>query len=176
MVKNLRTTIFNDNTTIPLVTDNTAWISLSTPGYSWYNNDEATYKATYGALYNWYAVNTGKLCPCGWHVPTDAEWTTLLSFLGGENIAGGKLKETGIIHWLNPNAGATNETGFTALPGGDRSSNGAFYSIGEQGNWWSSTENQMANAYKLAIRYDNIIVYRDNLSKIYGLSVLRVKD
>lgn len=169
MVENLRTTLFNDNTAIPLVTDITAWNNLSSPGYTWYNNDEANFNTTYGAMYNWYAVNTGKLCPSGWHIPTDAEWTTLLSFLGGESIAGGKLKETGIAHWLNPNVGATNETGFTALPGGDRNSNGTFYSIGEQGNWWSSTENPLSNAYKIAIRYDEIIVYRDNLNKQYGL-------
>ena len=89
MVENLKTTKYNDGTAIPLVTDNTAWGALTTPGYCWYNNDSATYKNTYGALYNWYAVNTGKLAPTGWHVPTDSEWTVLTTYLGGQSVAGG---------------------------------------------------------------------------------------
>ena len=101
MVENLKTTKYNDGTSIPLVTDATDWHNLLTPGYCWNNNDEATYKATYGALYNWYTVNTGNLCPTGWHVPGDAEWTTLTTYLGGEDVAGGKLKEVGITHWLD---------------------------------------------------------------------------
>ena len=97
MVENLKTTKYNDGTAIPLVTDSTAWAILTIPGYCWYNNDAVTYKATYGALYNWYAVNTGKLAPKGWHVPADAEWTKLITFLGGEDVAGGKMKSTGTI-------------------------------------------------------------------------------
>lgn len=99
MVENLRVTKFNDNTAIPLVTNATDWKILFTPGYCWYNNDPATNKNIYGALYNWFTVNTGKLCPTGWHVPTDAEWITLTTYLGNVN-AGGKLKETGTTHWL----------------------------------------------------------------------------
>jgi uncharacterized protein (TIGR02145 family) len=90
-------------------------------------------------LYNWYSVNTGKLCPTGWHVPTDAQLTTLTEYFGGDNAAGGKLKETGITHWNSPNTAATNESGFSALPGGYRNMGGAFGSIGYTGNWWSST-------------------------------------
>ena len=89
MVENLKTTRYNDGTAIPLVTDGTAWAALTTPGYCWYNNDSATYKNTYGALYNWYAVNTGKLAPTGWHVPTDSEWTVLTTYLGGESLQAG---------------------------------------------------------------------------------------
>ena len=93
LVENLRTTKYNDGTLIPLVQDNTAWSNLITPGYCWFDNDEVANKNPYGALYNWYAVNTGKLCPSGWHVPTDTEWTTLIDNLGGLDVAGGKLKE-----------------------------------------------------------------------------------
>jgi uncharacterized protein (TIGR02145 family) len=141
MKEDLKTTKYKDGTTIPLVTDNAAWSTLTTPGYCWYNNDAATYKNTYGALYNWYTVNTGKLCPSGWHVPTNAEWTTLTTYVGGEEVAGGILKESGTTHWASPNAGATNETGFTALPSGNRSSDyGEFSAIGYYGAWWSSIE------------------------------------
>lgn len=149
MLENLKTTKYNDGTEIPFVTDNLTWSQLSTPAFCWNNNDLSIYKTSYGALYNWYAVNTGKLCPKGWHVPTDNDWTILANYLGGEtydnknleSLAGGKLKESGTIHWCNPNEGATNETGFTGLPGGSRSNyKGDFDEIGTIGNWWSSTE------------------------------------
>lgn len=156
--QNLKTTKYNDGTSIPLVTDNYTWSTFLTPAYSWYNNDIGN-KNPYGALYNWYAINTGKLCPLGWHVPTDAEWTALNDNLGGENIAGGKLKEVGTVHWQNPNTGATNETNFTGLPGGKRLNNG-FYDIGEYGNFWSSTE------YQGFVLYRNIINYGENTNKI----------
>jgi uncharacterized protein (TIGR02145 family) len=120
MAENLETTKYNDGNNIPNISDNVAWSNLTTPGYCWYNNDDSTYKNLYGALYNWYTVNRGKLCPIGWHVPTDAEWTTLTTYLGGESVAGGRLKETGTMHWVSPNVGAINETGFTALPGSCR--------------------------------------------------------
>src|SRR5674476_633708 len=94
MVENLKTTKYKDGTAIPLVTDNKVWINLPTPAYCWYDNDATTYKNTYGALYNWYAVNTGKLAPTGWHIPTDAEWTTLQNYVGGELVAGDKMKAT----------------------------------------------------------------------------------
>ncbi len=140
MTENLKTTKFNDSTAIPLVTDNTAWSNLTSPGHCWFDNDEASYKAIYGALYNWYSVNTGKLCPTGWHVPTDSEWKTLTDYLGGESVAGGKLKEAGTMHWVSPNIGATNESGFTALPGGLRFMWGRFEDAGFIAYWWSSTE------------------------------------
>lgn len=111
--ENLRTTRYNDGTEIPLVTDYTAWTNLTTPAYAWTNNDIGN-KSVYGALYNWFAVKTCKLCPSGWHVPTDAEWTILENHLGGISVAGGKMKETGTEHWFAPNTDATNESGFTA--------------------------------------------------------------
>jgi uncharacterized protein (TIGR02145 family) len=145
MAENLRTTRFSDNITIPQITDNAEWINADSPAYCWYDNDADANKSIYGALYNWHAVNTGRLCPTGWHVPSDEEWLTLRKYLGGEDFAGGKLKESGISHWQNPNEGATNESGFTALPGGGRLCVG----IGNEGNfsgkgticsWWSATK------------------------------------
>jgi len=177
MAENLKTTKFNDGTAIPLVTtDNDLWFNLTNPAYCWYNNDESTYKATYGAMYNWYTVNTGKLCPAGWHIPTDAQWTTLTTYLGGEATAGSKLKETGTSHWLSPNLGATNETGFTAIPGGYRNYIGIFYSIGNSGNWWSSTENSTTYAWYWSMITAGYGIGRTYLFKQDGLSVRCLQD
>jgi len=99
--ENLQTTQYNDGTSISNVTDWFAWRTLTTDAYCWYNNDAATYRNLYGALYNWYAVKTGKLCPSGWHVPSNDEWTILSDYLGGGNVAGGKLKETGTVEISN---------------------------------------------------------------------------
>ena len=150
MASNLKTTRYNDGTGIPLVTINSEWTSHRTPAYCWYDNEEATYKNVYGALYNWYAVNTGKLCPSGWHVPNIEEWRTLISYLGGKSVAGGKLKETGTVHWASPNAGATNETGFTALPGGYR--DGLCWSMGIVAEFWSSTQSGENAANDILLR------------------------
>jgi uncharacterized protein (TIGR02145 family) len=178
MAENLKTTKYNDGTNIPLVADNEAWTNLNTPGYCWYNNDASTYKNTYGALYNWYSVNTGILCPTGWHVPSDTEWTTLTTFLDGESVAGGKLKKTGISYWQNPNTGATNETGFTALPGGYRSSGaiGLFYVIGFYGNWWSSTGYDVNSSWYRYLGFSYNYVYRGYYYKKDGYSVRCLKD
>jgi uncharacterized protein (TIGR02145 family) len=139
MAENLKVTKQNDGTDIPLVTDNTSWVDLTTPGYCWYDNDHITYANTYGALYNWYTIETSNLCPAGWHVPTSAEWTELSDYLGGNSVAGGKLKEAGTIHWNEPNTGATNESGFTALPGGYREGyDGMFIGISAIGFWRSA--------------------------------------
>ncbi len=175
MAENLKTTKYNDGTAIPLVTDNTAWANLATPGYSWYNK-AATNKDTYGALYNWYTVNTKKLCPNGWHVPSDTEWTTLITFLGGENGAGGKLKETGFSHWLSPNTSATNTTGFTALPGGRRYGGGTFSNIGYYGHWWSSSEYSTANSWYRYMTSRASDVNRNDNSKQAGFSVRCLRD
>ena len=179
MAENLKTTKYNDGTAIPYVTDNTTWYSLLSPGYCWYNNDETTYKVTHGGLYNGYTVystnNGGKnVCPTGWHVPTDDDWTILTTYLGGEWMAGGKLKETGTNHWLSPNTAATNETGFTALPGGHRES--SFYSTGSAGDWWSSTENSTSGANSRNLYYLQRSVNVNTLSKRWGLSVRCLHD
>ncbi len=122
-------------------------------------------------------TNGGRnLCPTGWHVPTDAEWTTLSTFLGGENVAGGKMKTTGTTQWLSPNASATNSSGFSGLPGGYRYSNGTFYNIGLNGYWWSSSETNTNNAWYRYLYYYDGNVYRDDLSKEDGFSVRCLRD
>ncbi len=139
MAENLRTTRYNDGTSIPDITDNKEWTNLTKGSYSWYNNDESSFKTTYGALYNWYAVTDhGNLCPTGWHVPTDKEWNTLYIYIRDD---AGKVKETGTTHWSSPNTGATNETGFTGLAGGIRWDYpvNQFEAIGYAGSWWSAT-------------------------------------
>lgn len=157
LAENLKTTRYNDGTPVPLVTDNTGWINLITPAYCWYDND-ITRKDPYGALYNWYAVHSGNLCPTGWHVPSDSEWTALTDFLGGESTAGGKLKEAGTSHWDTPNTGATNESGFTALPGGFRGAQGIWYNIGYWGQYWTSTSPYESVAYYRMMASDSEVV------------------
>lgn len=158
--ENLKTTRFRDGSNIPLVIDNTEWFNLNTPGFCWYNNDESTYKNTYGGLYNWYAAGRNDVCPIGWHTPTDAEWTVLSDNLGGVTVAGGKLKEAGTIHWNSPNTGATNETGFTALPYSARSSNGSFGPTGQSSVWWSSSANGPLISWARSLYYDNTTITR----------------
>ncbi|HDR88604.1 MAG TPA: hypothetical protein ENN63_03110 [Bacteroidetes bacterium] len=175
MTENLKATKYNDGDDIPLVEDYT-WSDLDTPGYCYYQNDQATYGELYGALYNWHAVNTGKLCPDGWHVPSDEEWKVLTDFLGGIDVAGGKMKETGTEHWLDPNTGATNESGFTGLPGGDRSSSGAFGTDETTGHWWSSTELTTLNSWCRGLHYDNDDVNERYYYKRGGFSVRCVRD
>jgi len=176
IVENLKTTKCNDGTAIPNVTDGKAWPVLTTPAYCWYKNDTATNKATYGALYNWYVVNTSKLCPAGWHVPTDAEWSALTTYLGGESVAGGKLKETGTTHWISPNTGADNSSGFTALPGGIRNGNGTFDYIRYYGSWWSSSEVNKTRAWHRYVGYNVSYVSRTVNDSCEGLSVRCLRD
>jgi uncharacterized protein (TIGR02145 family) len=133
MVENLKTTKYNDGTSIVLVPDYNAWQNADYGAYCFYDNNNEN-KSIYGALYNWNAVNSGKLCPPGWHVPTQAEWETLRNFLGSVATAGAKLKETGTSHWQSPNTGATDEYGFKALPGGERYQEGEFNYLGTKSN------------------------------------------
>jgi uncharacterized protein (TIGR02145 family) len=181
MVENLKTTHFNDGTSavpdaIPLVTDPAAWAALTTPGYCWFNNDEAANKVTFGALYNWYAANNPKLCPVGWHVPRDDEWVTLISNCQGESQAGGILKESGTFHWTTPNTGATNQFGFTALPGGSHYSNGVFYYIGKCGWYWSNTESSSSEAWHVYFNYNTAAISRISGGKNVGFSIRCIKD
>ncbi len=135
MTTNLDVDHYRNGDPIPHVTDPTEWKNLTTGAYCYYANDSAKYAAVYGKLYNWYVVNDPRgLAPEGWHVPTDFEWTTLTDCLGGVSVAGGPMKETGTSHWILPNEGATNESGFTGLPGGVRSSqDGSFFDLGDNG-------------------------------------------
>jgi uncharacterized protein (TIGR02145 family) len=176
MAENLKTIHYRNGVSVPNVTDNTQWSNLTTGAYCDYNNISSN-STIYGKLYNWYAVvDSRNLCPTGWHIPTDAEWTTLITYLGGDGVAGGKLKETGTVHWLSPNTGATNEKGFNALPGGASNSNGSFSGITYGGFWWSSTEYTVTDAWHSNMLYGTSNVYRVSSSKAGGLSVRCVKD
>jgi len=177
MAENLRTTRYRDNTVIPNVKD-TAWGRLTTGIYCDYNND-ASMGAKYGKLYNWYVVNDSRnIAPIGWHVPSNQEWTTLINYLGGENWAGGKLKEAGTLNWLSPNTGGTNESGFTALPAGIRPESGLYTSnLGSDGLWWTSTV--YGNyAYRWGVKAYNSAATNSGYlsSKQSGLSIRCIKD
>ena len=176
MIQNLKTTLYNDGTSIPLANDAASWINLTTPACCWQENDPA-YRVTYGLLYNWYTVKTGKLCPSGWHVPGEVEWDRLINYLGGENIAGGKLKETGFRHWNSPNTGATNESYFRAFPGGNRL-NGpdALYSnLREMGCWWTTASGEDWGGSRL-IYYNSDHIQKSISPKNWGLSVRCVSN
>jgi uncharacterized protein (TIGR02145 family) len=175
-LKNLKTATLNDGTPIKLVTDSVSWSSLSSPGYCWYDNEMESFRPTYGALYNGYTANTGKLCPKNWHVPTVNDWRALTSLLGGESVAGGKMKGSGTSFWVGPNTGATNESGFNALPGGLRYHDGSFRDFGFSGYWWSSTLVTKDRAFFIYLDYEYANAFRfDNLLKI-GFSVRCVRD
>jgi uncharacterized protein (TIGR02145 family) len=138
MTENLKTTKYNDSTIIPLSDAYRIW-NTGIQGYCWYNNDTVN-KRIYGGMYNTACVSSKKLCPSGWHMPSEKEWSILISFLGGDSIAVIKLKETGTIHWVNSNTG-TNESGFAARPGGFRQGNAPFnlfLNVGTESYWWSS--------------------------------------
>jgi uncharacterized protein (TIGR02145 family) len=174
--KNLNVSHYRNGDEIPQVTDPTQWANLTTGAWCYYDND-ALNGLVYGKLYNWYAVNDPRgLAPQGWHIPTNIEWTTLSTCLGGEAIAGGKMKEIGSSHWSVPNIGATNESGFMALPGGYRYNYGAPYSIGFNSYWWSSTEFDSTNSWLRAINYNNIYLSAGNHLKQFGFSVRCVKN
>jgi uncharacterized protein (TIGR02145 family) len=168
MTENLKTTKFNDGSEIPFIKNTTS------PGYCWYNNDEAAYRNPFGAMYNFYAVNTGMLCPIGWHVPSELEWKTLINYLGGSEIAGGKIKDVGTKYWKSPISESTNETGFTALPGGFYNFFGA-RDMGSMCNFWSSTDD-VGGAWSL---YMINFLPRVSLINYYhteGLSIRCLKD
>jgi uncharacterized protein (TIGR02145 family) len=178
MNENLNTSRYNDGTSIPNITVNATWGKLTTDAFCNYDNNPSN-SDIYGKLYNWFAVNTGKLCPAGWHVPSDEEWTILVNYLGGQDAAGGKLKEAGIMHWQSPNTGATNESGFTALPGGYRFyDTGSFVYLGSYGLWWSSTESEYSStgARLRSLYYNLSSCGRDHNYKTLGMSVRCIKD
>lgn len=176
MLKNLNVDHYRNGDPIPEVTDATAWKNLTTGAWC-YNNNDPNLGVLYGKLYNWYAVNDIRgLAPEGWHVASDAEWTSLVNYLGGGSIAGGKLKETGTNHWHTPNTGATNESGFTALPGGYRDANGSFNNVSDSGLWWTSPNGISTNTKSrfLHYSYGNIYTYID--AKGGGFSIRCIKD
>ena len=180
MAENLKVTHYRDGTAITNVTDNAPWVALTTEAYCIYNNNVSNEVDTYGALYNWYAVaDSRNIAPEGWHVPTDAEWQVLVDYLGGDAVAGGKMKEAGTTHWLDPNMGATNESGFTALPGGYRwKTDGTYRGMGIGGYFWSATEYDSVSAWSRNLGYHGPNVNRpgSNTNKMYGWSVRLLRD
>ena len=181
MCKNLDVEYYRNGDPIPEVTDPSQWANLKTGAWCYIVNDPA-YGKIYGKLYNWYAVNDPRgLAPDGWHIPTDAEWTELTNCLGGSSVAGGKLKcigtkEDGNGLWRSPNTGATNESGFSALPGGYCNKLGFFNDIGLLGLCWSATEHNDPHAWIRYLYYGNTILSRGVTEKVRGLSVRCVKD
>jgi uncharacterized protein (TIGR02145 family) len=194
MSENLSVASYRDGTPIPKVTDPNEWALLNTGAWCWYNNDSVAYAATYGRLYNWYAVagifNTAsmtnpalrkKLAPTGWHVPSDAEWTVLTNYLGGQGVAGGKMKTTGTIGsatglWNDPNAGATNSSGFSGSPGGNRTFFGDYYGRSYFGFWWSSSEGDSYDAWSRFLGYSDGNASRNYYGKQNGFSVRCLRD
>jgi len=176
MVENLKVTRYNDGTAIPYVPDSADWVALKTQGYCWYGNNASANKNSYGALYNGYVLSSGKnIAPVGWHIPADSEWTILTTWLGGENVAGDKLKEAGSAHWSIMNVSATNESGFTALPGGYRGSFAKFAGMGSVGFWWSSTPYGYGFLYRYM--YDNDSrVESGNINKEWAYSIRCIRD
>ncbi|MCK9333645.1 MAG: fibrobacter succinogenes major paralogous domain-containing protein, partial [Candidatus Cloacimonetes bacterium] len=189
--ENLRTTKYNDNSSIPEVTDASTWTSTTSGAYCCYDNNPSNCD-TYGALYNWYAVNTGKLCPSGWHVPSDAEWDTLTNYLSansqywcGSNSSYIAKSLASTTLWnthtgtctVGNDLSANNSTGFSALPGGYRnSSDGSFYYLSYYGYWWSSTENGASYAWFRSLNYNNANASRSSFNKRFGLSVRCLRD
>jgi len=177
MAENLRLTHYSNGDTIPNVTANNIWSGLNTGAYCCYDNNVENV-ATYGCLYNWYSVNDNRgLAPEGWHVPTDDDWQELVDYLGGCDVSGGKMKETGEAYWNSPNTGATNESGFSALPGGYRQSdNGYFHCISNYALFLSSTELGISNAWCRKLSYNNSGVNRYSYSKGSGFSIRCIRD
>jgi len=173
--KNLDVTTYRNGDPIPQVTDPTEWAGLTTGAWCYYNNDPAN-GAIYGKLYNWYAVNDSRgLAPAGWHIPTDAEWTTLATSLGGDNVVGGKMKMTGTTYWSSPNTGATNSSGFSGLPGGYGGE--SFGSFRNYGSFWTATESGVSTAWTRDLGYNYDYLYRFSLhNKRAGFSVRCIKD
>ncbi len=179
--ENLRTTKLNNGDPIQLLDDPMQWENTAGPAYGWYENKEEEYKNSYGAVYNGHAAVSGRLCPVGWHVPTATDWTHLTDYLGGYSVAGGKMKEFGIVHWTAPNTGATNESGFLALPGGNLFSvSSGCISVGFSGmkaigSWWSVTQtNGMIETRTLD--FDTAGVYVGSVVITDGQSVRCVKN
>lgn len=176
MTANLKVTTYRNGDPIPNVAHGEAWGSLTSGAYCDYNN-EASNSATYGRLYNWYAVSDPRnVAPPGWHVATQTEWNTLVGFLGGDDVAGGKLKETGITHWQSPNTGATNVTGFTALPGGARGFQNIYANLGTDDSWWTATENDAATAFGRYVVFSTTSCHWYSVGKENGSHIRCVKD
>jgi uncharacterized protein (TIGR02145 family) len=182
MAENLKSTKFNDGTAITTLQDFSAWSNpMRKPAYCWYKNDQVNFGNTYGALYNWYVVDPStngnkNVCPVSWHVPTDDDWKALKSNLT-DTIAGSQLKEAGTTHWLAPNTGASNSTGFTALPAGIRTDNGVFKEVGTTTSWWSATEFDMQTSwYRFLTTFSKGMGSSNYEGRKSGMSIRCIKD
>ncbi len=176
MAENLKVTHYRNGIAIPNVTDSATWGDLLSGAYCDPAN-AATNVAVYGRLYNFYAVNDSSiLAPAGWHVASDAEWQTLVDYNSGDSVAGGKLKETGTTHWITPNAGATNECGFSGLPAGFRWPTGGFYGLGAHGNFWTATGASGVTAWYRYMHCTNTEVGHFSSSLQAGFAVRCVRD
>jgi uncharacterized protein (TIGR02145 family) len=178
MAENLRATSLTDGTPIENIIEQDDWIVSDGAAYSWHSNDENTY-GEYGILYNWYAVETEMLCPTSWHVASESEWSILIEYVGGSEVAGGMLKESGNDHWITPNTAATNEFGFTSLPGGSRQDYATlaeFVASGKFGYWWTSTESSETEAKNFGMSYNISRVDNFSYGKGNGLSVRCIKN
>jgi uncharacterized protein (TIGR02145 family) len=177
MAENLKTTVYRNGDAIPNVTANFQWEGSNSGAWCSYNNN-SQYDCPYGKLYNWYATSDPRnLCPTGWHIPTDAEWTVLTNYLGGLGTAGGKMKSNGTQYWEIANSGADNASGFSGLPGGYRSnSNGVFSGVGSFGSWWSATTSLVSNAWSRDLYNNNSEIGRNGSTKGNGLSVRCLRD
>ncbi|MBM2816458.1 MAG: hypothetical protein HW421_3220 [Ignavibacteria bacterium] len=176
MKRNLDVDHYRNGDPIPEVRDSAQWPKLKTGAWCYYENNSDSGKI-YGKLYNWYAVNDPRgLAPAGWHVPSDAEWTTLTTFLGGDSVAGGKLKEAGTLHWRSFFPCATNESGFSALPGGYRIWDGIFMNIGCIGHWWSSSKENAVDSWLRILNFSNTNINRFEAENFYGSSVRCIKN
>lgn len=179
MAENLKVTKYRNGDSIPKVTEKSKWLIETKGAYCNYNNtNNIDTINTYGRLYNWYVlIDNRNVCPDGWHASTDDDWTTLINDLGGEWTAGGKLKEAGFAHWQNPNTGATDITGFKALPGGYRDNAGNYYNMGAYGNWWTASEYDATNSVIRYLSYNFSDISRNYLNKkSCGFSVRCVKN
>lgn len=185
MAENFKSTKFNDGTDIPYVTENSEWVNLETPAYCWYENDEAIYSYSYGVLYNWYVINSGKLCPEGWHIPTKEDWIELSDyacFNASYGASGSYIASTS--GWKSSNdmgdvgeyQADNNGSGFNGKPGGYRSNSGNFDYEGEHAFWWTSTENNSIYAYRTSIGYYGPYIDMDYSSQKTGYSLRLVRD
>jgi len=176
MAENLKVTRYRNGDPIYHILDPGQWEILTIGAYCEFDNNPVNV-AEYGRLYNWYAVDDSRgLAPAGWHMPTDAEWQALVDYLGGDGSAGGKMKETGTAHWNTPNIGATNESGFTALPGGYRGTGGFYYNMGFHAYFWSSTEETGSHAWLRLLSYLYAAAVRGDDYKQFGYSIRCVRD
>lgn len=177
LTENLKTTKFNNQDPIPLITDNTLWSTQTEAAYCSYQNDNLLANV-YGNLYNWHVLNDIRnVCPSGYHVPSILDWEALIDFLGGAAVAGGKLKEAGLAHWIDPNTGATNSSGFTLLPSGWRAHNNGFYeNLTYMAYQWSSTSIDALNASIMLVGFDSESCLTSESHKLTGLPIRCLKE